>query len=101
MKRIEEFLKDYEEAKKEKIELILLEIHMPTGETEVIQNPNADAKVEYIKKAYDENLVHKNCKDIYIQGYLFLKKEDIIESNEHLKLVSEAPSQSIDKIINN
>lgn len=50
---------------------IKLRIHMPDGSTEVIYNTNAHNKIEYIEKTYDENLVHKNSKDIYIVNAIF------------------------------
>lgn len=68
-----ELMKQYEEAKTEgDIESISLFIHMPTGETETITNPNVAEKIAYVDKTYDENLVHANCKDIYIEDVLFL-----------------------------
>lgn len=61
-------MKKYEEVK-DKAESITLFIHMPTGETETIINPNVAEKIAYIDKTYDENLVHSNCKDIYIEDF--------------------------------
>lgn len=49
--------------------IIELKIQMPTGEIETIINPNISSKVEYIKKAYDDNL-HLNMRpEIYIIDY--------------------------------
>lgn len=73
-----ELMKRYEEAKKQgEIEIVYLFIHMPTGEIETISNPNVVEKMAYIDKTYDENLVHANCKDIYIEDALFGPQEYI------------------------
>lgn len=63
--------KEYESMKKENIDCIILYIHMPTGENEIIVNSNVEEKMKYINKTYNENLVHKNCKDIYITEFIF------------------------------
>ena len=65
-----ELMKRYEEVK-EKASSICLFIHMPTGETEIITNPNVVEKIAYIYKTYDDNLVHSNCKGIYIEDVYF------------------------------
>ena len=65
----EELMKQYEElkGKGKEPEMIFLYIHMPTGETETIVNPNVEEKLKYIDRTYNEDLVHANCKDIYIE----------------------------------
>lgn len=65
----EELMKQYEElkGKGKEPEMIVLYIHMPTGETETIVNPNVEEKMKYIDRTYNEDLVHANCKDIYIE----------------------------------
>ena len=62
-------MKQYEElkGKGKEPEMIFLYIHMPTGETETIVNPNVEEKMKYIDRTYNEDLVHANCKDIYIE----------------------------------
>lgn len=48
---------------------ICVEITIPgQAETELIINKpeSLDNKLEYYKKTYDENLIHKNCSDIKI-----------------------------------
>ena len=64
-----ELMKQYEElkGKGKEPEMIFLYIHMPTGETETIVNPNVEEKMKYIDRTYNEDLVHANCKDIYIE----------------------------------
>ena len=49
---------------------------MPTGETEIITNSNVKNKIAYIDKIYDNNLVHSNCKNIYIEDVYFSVEED-------------------------
>ena len=76
--RKEELLKLYEEIKNKgkEPEMIFLYIHMPTGETETIINPNVKEKIEYIDRTYDDDLVHANCKQIYIEeAYIYEKYE--------------------------
>lgn len=46
--------------------VIELQIQMPTGEIETITNPNIYDKLEYIKRAYDDDMHLKTCYDIYI-----------------------------------
>lgn len=67
----EELKKEYEKVK-DKVKTIYLFIHMPTGETETIINPNVAAKIDYLDRTYTDDLVHINCKDIYIISYAFI-----------------------------
>ena len=64
----------FERAKqyKAKYVAVLIEIE-GFPEPEVIVNPirNLDSKLAYYQKTYDENLVHKNLKDIKIVGCTF------------------------------
>ena len=70
-----ELMKRYEEVK-EQASSICLFIHMPTGETEIITNPNVVEKITYIDKTYNDELVHSNCKDIYIEDVYFAVEGD-------------------------
>lgn len=63
------------EAGKE-VDLIILYIHMPTGEQETIVNPNVEAKMAYIDKTYNEDLVHNGCSDIYITEAILSASDD-------------------------
>lgn len=67
-----ELIKKYEEVK-DKAKCIVLLIHMPSGEIETIINPKVAEKIAYIDKTYNEDLVHTNCKDIYIKNVIFIK----------------------------
>lgn len=71
MTKKEEFLKEYEQACARDNAGVTLFIHMPSGESEMIHNPNIHAKVEYIEKAYDDDLRLKSNPDIYIEEYIF------------------------------
>ena len=76
MKKVE-LMQAYEEAKKQGfIDSVTLFIHMPTGETETITNPNVEEKLKYVEKTYNDDLVHANCKDIYIEDVYFLTARD-------------------------
>ena len=50
---------------------------MPTHEIEIIKNTNVSNKIDYIKNTYDDNLRHKNNKDICIIGWNFITKANI------------------------
>lgn len=74
MKKVE-LMKQYEEVK-DKADCIVLMIHMPGGETETITNPKVAEKIVYVDKTYDDDLVHANCKDIFIEDVIFCLKDD-------------------------
>lgn len=69
-----ELMEKYE-AVKDNVDCIVLMIHMPGGETETITNPSVAEKIVYVDKTYDDDLVHANCKDIYIEDAFFLLKD--------------------------
>ena len=49
---------------------IVLDLTVPNSdvyETIIVRNPNFKNKLEYYKKAYDDNLILKTCKDIEIR----------------------------------
>lgn len=68
-----ELFKQYQDLKAsgEEVDCVILYIHMPTGEQEVIVNPNVEEKIAYIDRTYDDDLVHANCKQIYIEDAIF------------------------------
>lgn len=70
-------LMEYEELLKKGIHIreIILCIAMPSGETEIIVNPNVANKIEYIKNTYDDNLVHPSNENIYIDSWKFVEGE--------------------------
>lgn len=58
---------------------IALMIHMPTGETEIIENPNVPAKLAYIQRAYNDDLVLNTCPDIYIEDFGLVRTHDTMD----------------------
>lgn len=58
---------------------IALMIHMPTGETEIIENPNVPAKLAYIQRAYNDDLVLNTCPDIYIEDFGLVRVHDTMD----------------------
>lgn len=83
-----ELIKKYEEVK-DKAECIVLMIHMPGGETETITNPKVAEKIAYIDKTYNEDLVHANCKDIYIEDVIFCLEDDTYNFGEAISFLKE------------
>lgn len=68
----EEFMSQYKKYKDSENLAVNLHIHMPDDSIEIIFNSRGHNKVEYVDKTYDENLTHKNSKDIYIVGAEFI-----------------------------
>ena len=62
---------------------IVLEVHMPTNETEIIINPNVPDKVDYIMNTYDDDLKHRNNSNIYIKNVNFV---DYTPLSNYLKM---------------
>lgn len=59
---------------------ITLFVQMPTGEEEMIHNPNIAAKLAYIEKAYDEDLHLRPCPDISITDYaIHIPEEEVMD----------------------
>lgn len=73
MTKKQELFKAYQEIKCKALDCVTLFIHMPTGETESIVNPNVEEKMKYIEKTYNDDLVHVGCNQIYIEDYLFVE----------------------------
>lgn len=86
-----ELFKMYEEAKQggADVFMVILYIHMPTGEEEIICNPNVEEKMKYIDKTYDNDLVHANCSDIYIRDAIFSVDGGEMEFSEALDAMKE------------
>lgn len=60
-----------------------LHIHMPTGETEIIINPNIAQKADYIERAYNDDLHLKTCHDIYIERWFPTHSIDTHDESRH------------------
>ncbi len=74
----------FERAKKCNAKFVAVRIEMEGfPEAEIIVNPivNADSKLEYYKKTYDEDLNHKYAKGIRIIGCTFGSDMSEIESD--------------------
>lgn len=73
-----ELLAQYQEAKDtgKEIDSIILYIHMPGGEEEIIINPAVADKMEYIDRTYNDDLVHASCKDIFITAAIFTLEDE-------------------------
>lgn len=69
----EALMKAYEEVKG-KIELVILPIRMPDGKTQTLESSDVEEIINYVDKAYDEDLVNVNCSKIYIENYIFMLK---------------------------
>lgn len=76
-------------AVKDNVLAITLFVRMPTGETESIENTNVVAKMDYIDKAYDDNLVHKNNESIFIEDVYFLLDTDEMDFGSALHYLKE------------
>ena len=88
MTRKEELQNTFKNLKGNPIQITLW-ISMPTGETEIIVNPNVIDKMIYIDRTYNDDLVHSNCNSIRIEKYEFkCAGEELTYSfGEALKLV--------------
>lgn len=63
-----------ERAKRLDVKFFVTQVKMPGIPTpEIIMNPikNADAKIEYYRKAYNEDLTLKACSDVQIVNFTF------------------------------
>lgn len=79
---IELLEKTFNEAKEREC-CICVEVTIPgQNDTELIINKfeSLDNKLEYYKKTYDENLVHKNCSEIKIVSAIPI--DFMFQSNE-------------------
>lgn len=79
---IEDLANIFETALHNFSEYVYIEVTIPKQkETEYIVNKRSSIlnKLEYYKNTYDENLIHKNCKEIkiisagYVQSYIDLE----------------------------
>ena len=66
----QKMIEAFNHAIDEDYKFIVIDLTVPNScvyETIIIRNPNFKNKLEYYKKAYDDNLVLKTCKDIEIR----------------------------------
>lgn len=80
MSKKEEMMREFEEMRQQgELDCVILFIHMPTGETEAITNQNVEEKMKYVDKTYSDDLVHGNCKEIYIEEYIFVPASELMD----------------------
>lgn len=65
----QQFINECREAMEKDNAGVTMFIQMPTGEEELIHNPNLAAKLDYIERAYDDDLHLKSCPEIRINEY--------------------------------
>ena len=76
----QQFINECREAMEKDNAGITLFVQMPTGEEEMIHNPNIAAKLAYIEKAYDEDLHLRSCPDISITDYaIHIPEEEVMD----------------------
>ena len=85
-----ELFAGYEQVK-DKADCIILKIHMPGGETETIINPKVAEKMAYIDKVYDDNLIHANSSEIYIEEVFFslIGEDDTFDFGTALDIIKD------------
>ena len=74
------FINECREAMEKDNAGVTMFIQMPTGEEELIHNPNLAAKLDYIERAYDDDLHLKSCPEIRINEYhIHIPKEEVMD----------------------
>ena len=88
MTNLESLIENFNEAEKEfgkgNTGIILL-LHMPDGETELLANPNGIKKLVYLTNNYTPDLKYKDNEQIYITGSNFFNNKKEVEIS--LKLI--------------
>lgn len=76
----QQFINECREAMEKDNAGVTMFIQMPTGEEELIQNPNLAAKLDYIERAYDDDLCLKSCPEIRINEYhIHIPQEEVMD----------------------
>ena len=74
------FINECREAMEKDNAGVTMFIQMPTGEEELIHNPNLAAKLDYIEWAYDDDLHLKSCPEIRINEYhIHIPQEEVMD----------------------
>ena len=74
------FINECREAMEKDNAGVTMFIQMPTGEEELIHNPNLAAKLDYIERAYDDDLHLKSCPEIRINEYhIHIPQEEVMD----------------------
>ena len=76
----QQFINECREAMEKDNAGVTMFIQMPTGEEELIHNPNLTAKLDYIEWAYDDDLHLKSCPEIRINEYhIHIPQEEVMD----------------------
>ena len=76
----QQFINECREAMEKDNAGVTMFIQMPTGEEELIHNPNLAAKRDYIERAYDDDLCLKSCPEIRINEYhIHIPQEEVMD----------------------
>ena len=76
----QQFINECREAMEKDNAGVTVFIQMPTGEEELIHNPNLAAKLDYIERAYDDDLHLKSCPEIRINEYhIHIPQEEVMD----------------------
>lgn len=76
----QQFINECREAMEKDNAGVTMFIQMPTGEEELIHNPNLAAKLDYIERAYDDDLYLKSCPEIRINEYhIHIPQEEVMD----------------------
>ena len=76
----QQFINECREAMEKDNAGVTMFIQMPTGEEELIYNPNLAAKLDYIERAYDDDLHLKSCPEIRINEYhIHIPQEEVMD----------------------
>ena len=76
----QQFINECREAMGKDNAGVTMFIQMPTGEEELIHSPNLAAKLDYIERAYDDDLCLKSCPEIRINEYhIHIPQEEVMD----------------------
>lgn len=76
----QQFINECREAMEKDNAGVTMFIQMPTGDEELIHNPNLAAKLDYIERAYDDDLHLKSCPEIHINEYhIHILQEEVMD----------------------
>ena len=78
--KTQQFINECREAMGKDNAGVTMFIQMPTGEEELIHSPNLAAKLDYIERAYDDDLCLKSCPEIRINEYhIHIPQEEVMD----------------------
>lgn len=68
----DQFLYDYEKSKKQMVIIVINRPEAHDSREVIINSSELDAKMNYYKEAYDDELRLKRNSDVYIENYMFI-----------------------------